>query len=286
MPRFLFTIPHYFSPPQGGKWHGSQSGKANWRATVLRNTVLSLHQTFGASQCMMQLERRETEAANGSLRGEVTVVICTSPGEANLIEQSELHPSLYQQVACADPPNQLGYACHRVMQQRRGDADWFGYLEDDVLLQDSLFFQKLSWFSQLAGPAALLLPNRFEVSDGPHVHRAYVDGDLRAATAAPWQDRSVQAEISGNALGQSVRFLRPSNPHAGCFFLSRDQLAQWAQQAYFLDGSDAFIGPLESAATLGIMRTFRIYKPAIECAGFLEVQHQSQQFIGQLRPKK
>lgn len=285
MPRFLFTIPHYFSRPAGGTWHGSQSGRAAWRATVLRKTVLSLHQTFGAAQCMMQLDRRETQAANGSLRGEVTVLICTS-GDSHLLDQTDLPAALYQQIPCDDPPEQLGYACHGELQQRLGDADWFAYLEDDVLLQDSLFFQKLSWFSQLAGPAALLLPNRFEVDAGPHVHRAYVDGDLRAATTARWQDPAVQPEVRGNSFGQPVRFVRPSNPHAGCFFLRRDQLAGWAQQPYFLDRSEAFIGPLESTATLGIMRTFQIYKPAIESAGFLEVQHQSKQFIGQLRPKK
>jgi hypothetical protein len=233
---------------------------------------------------MMQLDRRETQAANGSLRGDVTVVICTS-GDAHLLDQADLPAALYQQIRCDDPPAQLGYACHRELQQRLGDADWFAYLEDDLLLRDSLLFEKLSWFSQLAGPAALLLPNRFEVDAGPHIHRAYVDGDLRAATTARWQAASAPAEICGNPLGQPVRLVRPSNPHAGCFFLRPDQLSRWAQQAYFLDGSDAFIGPLESAATLGILRTFPIYKPAIESAGFLEVQHQSKQFIRQLRPK-
>jgi hypothetical protein len=38
----------------------------------------------------------------------------------------------------------------------------------------------------------------------------------------------------------------------------------------FFDRDTSFIGPLESAATLGIMRAFRIYKPAPEHAAFLE----------------
>ncbi|HEU5118961.1 MAG TPA: hypothetical protein VFT74_20390 [Isosphaeraceae bacterium] len=40
--------------------------------------------------------------------------------------------------------------------------------------------------------------------------------------------------------------------------------------------------PLESAATLGIIRTFRTYKPARECAGFLEVRHLDKRVIPHL----
>ena len=39
---------------------------------------------------------------------------------------------------------------------------------------------------------------------------------------------------------------------------------------------------LESAATLGIMRAFRIYKPAPENASFLEIEHHGSAFIRQL----
>ena len=57
----------------------------------------------------------------------------------------------------------------------------------------------------------------------------------------------------------------------------------WARQPYFLDRDTRFVGPLESAATLGIMRTFRVYKAAVESAGFLEIEHFGTSFLGQLR---
>ena len=34
-----------------------------------------------------------------------------------------------------------------------------------------------------------------------------------------------------------------------------------------------FISPLESAATLGIMKNFNVYKPDYSCASFLEMEH-------------
>ena len=57
----------------------------------------------------------------------------------------------------------------------------------------------------------------------------------------------------------------------------------WSRQPHFLDRDTSFIGPLESAATLGIMRTFRVYKPAVESAGFLEIEHFGTSFLGELR---
>ena len=45
----------------------------------------------------------------------------------------------------------------------------------------------------------------------------------------------------------------------------------------------SFLGPLESAATLGILRTFSIYKPAPENAAFLEIAHAGNAFLGLIR---
>jgi hypothetical protein len=58
----------------------------------------------------------------------------------------------------------------------------------------------------------------------------------------------------------------------------------WARQPYFLDRDVSFVGPLESAATLGIMRTFRVYKPAAESASFLEIEHFGTAFLSMIRP--
>jgi hypothetical protein len=42
---------------------------------------------------------------------------------------------------------------------------------------------------------------------------------------------------------------------------------------HFFDRTSRFIGPLETSATLGILRTFRIYRAAPRNADFLEIQH-------------
>jgi hypothetical protein len=88
-----------------------------------------------------------------------------------------------------------------------------------------------------------------------------------------------QPELTGKIMGTPVPFRRPLNPHSGCYFLNASQMAYWAKQPYFLDRDTSFIGPLESAATLGVMRTFRIYKPAPSMAAFLEIEHAGTGFL-------
>ena len=56
-------------------------------------------------------------------------------------------------------------------------------------------------------------------------------------------------------------------------------MKHWASQPDFLDRDTSFIGPLESAATLGIMRNFKVYKPVSAYANFLEIQHFGSNFL-------
>ena len=80
-----------------------------------------------------------------------------------------------------------------------------------------------------------------------------------------------------------LAFRRPTNPHSGCYFLNANQMASWAARGDFLDRDASWIGPLESAATLGVMKAFRVYKPSPENAAFLEVEHWGTGFIDQVR---
>ena len=43
--------------------------------------------------------------------------------------------------------------------------------------------------------------------------------------------------------------------------------------------TDTFNGPLESAATLPVLRSFAVYKPARENASFLEIRHLHQRML-------
>lgn len=282
--RVLVTIPHYHEangPSSDGRWHGSTGLPADRRRQALARAIAAWHHVFGASQCYLDLERRAVEPANSPLWAHVDLVICTTR-DRHLVDGLALPTGSFEHVATSAEPIQLGYACHAILRERLGAYDYYGYLEDDLVIHDPWFFRKLAWFTARVGDDALLLPNRYEVTAGGLLRKAYVDGHLPARVTAPFQDRSDRPVLSSDLLGVRVVFHRPRNPHAGCFFLNAAQMAAWSARADFLDGSDAFIGPLESAATLGVMRAFRIYKPVPENAAFLEIQHVGSQFIDRL----
>jgi hypothetical protein len=58
-------------------------------------------------------------------------------------------------------------------------------------------------------------------------------------------------------------------------------MKKWSSSSTFQDGDSSFAGPLESAASLGIMKTFRIYKPSMAHAGFFEIQHLHNRYLGE-----
>jgi len=185
----------------------------------------------------------------------------------------------------------LGYSCHEVLADNLGRYDYYCFLEDDIVVSDPLFFWKQAWFTRMVGDRAVLQPHRFETSDQLPRHKLYIDGPIRDPTIAPkFQDKHVRPRMQGRVLGVEIAFERVDNPHSGCFFLTEAQMRRWADQPYFLDRSAEFWGPLESAATLGVMRTFETYKPALENAGFLEVHHLDTRYLGRavrpVRPKK
>ncbi len=282
--RVLFTIPHYFAPRKdaAGRKHGSTQRDPRPRQTALCRCVQSIYQLFHPAQCMINLTTKRTTSSNREfVCREIKIVLVTTP-EDHLVNALPLGTDAYERCSRDVEPLELGFECQSVLRDHLGQYDFYCYLEDDLMLRDPLFFQKLQWFNETMGSDKLLLPNRYEVSFGRAVYKAYIDGDLPERVVAPFEVRGHPTQLVGNVLGDNLAFQRAKNPHAGCYFLSAQQMAIWSEQDHFLDRSTAFVGPLESAATLGVLRTFPIYKPAIESAAFLEIEHFGEQFLRQL----
>ena len=146
-------------------------------------------------------------------------------------------------------------------------------MEDDLLIHDPCFFSKLIWFAHLMGENSVLLPQRFELGLEPNqVDRFYIDGPIDEDELRPLVPTAGPVRLAHYA-GGKIAFEPPLNPHAGCFFLSRQQLSSWVASSCWQDGDVSFISPLESAATLGIAKCFDLYKPCLGNAGWFEIQH-------------
>ncbi|MGF1481017.1 MAG: calcium-binding protein [Cyanophyceae cyanobacterium] len=275
--RILFTIPHFFNSEAEGK-HGSQRKNFQPRLRALSAGITALHQLFGDSQRIIDHGQRLALPVNQPRGCEVDIVICTTRN-CHLLSHFLLLKHLYKHQVIQVNPLLLGFECQAILRDCLGQYDYYCYLEDDLIVRDPWLFIKLNWFSQQVGNVCLLQPNRYEVSTQGPIYKAYIDGNLAPQVTAPFQNIQEQALLKGEVLKVPITFHRPSNPHSGCYFLNAEQMAYWVKQPYFLDRDTSFIGPLESAATLGIMKTFQVYKAAPEQADFLEVQHFGTQYL-------
>lgn len=274
--RILVTIAHFFKP-NGGR-HASQGKDPQPRLLALSMNLAALHQLFSRSQGVIDIAQRLTLPANQSQAHDLDVVICTTQ-DHHLLDQLCLPYHFYSHHPTqADPPF-LGFECQAVLRDCLGQYDYYCFLEDDLILHDPYFFIKLAWFTEQAGDLSLLQPNRYEVATHGITCKAYIDGNLAPHVTSAFQNVNERSQFQGSVMGQPLTFRRTLNPHAGCYFLNANQMARWVSQPHFLDNDSSFISPLESAATLGIMKTFRVYKTVPEQASFLEIQHFGKSFL-------
>ncbi len=237
------------------------------------NNISALQQLFGRNQAIVSWEEQNIKYVNKPYQWEeLDIVICTT-GNYHLVDQLPLPSSWYYHHNTENHPMSLGFECQALLGDNLGNYDYYCFLEDDLIIRDPLFFLKLDWFTNEYGNQCLLQPNRYELAIKEGVNKFYIDGNIVYEATKPFQNIEEEPLLKSNFLGRDIDFYRPLNPHAGCYFLNAKQMEYWTKQPHFLDLDTSFVGPLESAATLGIMKTFNIYKPSPENANFLEIEH-------------
>ena len=274
--KILATICHYYKAG-GEKQYGSLGGNARARADALGRTIMALHEV-AATPGMLHPPDLKGIPANEPTCHKLDVVVCTT-GADHLLDSLDLPDRLYRQHATEAEPKLLGFECHDVLRDGLGKYDFFCYQEDDIVIRDPWFFAKHLWFATWAGPDRVLQPNRYELSAKARVHKVYIDGDIAVKHTRKHQSLTDMPDLMSRAMNLPLRFRGSPNPHAGCFFLNGGQMRKWTDQDYFLDRDISFMGPLESAATLGVLRCFDLFKPAPECAHFLEVLHADNRYL-------
>jgi hypothetical protein len=273
--KLLFTIPHYYRPTlkaPDGRAHGSVGRHAAARVEALTACLTAIRTVCAPTTCVLSHADRQARVLEPREPVQADVVVCTV-GTDHVVDQVSLPSRFWKTHTTTAAPPFLGYECHAVLRDHLGGYDFYCYLEDDIVLSDPAFFRKIVWFNRQFGDGCVLQPHRFEAAPHPRVDKMYVDGDLPPRCTADFQDLEQFPPLTAELLGAPVVFRGTTNPHAGCFFLTAAQMAHWARAPYFLDRADSFIGALESAATLGIVRSFKVYKPGLENADFLEVRH-------------
>ena len=284
--KILVTIPHFHNASGNGAY-GSTGPESSRRAEALTQSIAGIHQFLGPRQAFLYcLHNPVPRRGNGRLvkvneqaADSVDIAVCTV-GQNHLIDRLTVPKSMFHHQPVQAEPMMIGFACQQILKAHLGKYDFYCYMEDDLWIGDPFFLAKVSWFTRSFGDEALLLPHRYELATAEPLHKLYIDGPVRPDFTANWQNIDDQRTLESEFLGAPIGFERWSNPHSGCFFLNAAQMGKWAASLGFLDGDCSFAGPLESAASLGVIKNFRIYKPSFQNAGFHEIRHLHNRYLG------
>jgi len=277
--RILVTMPHFFL--EGARDATNKSRRLGSRPERLRAlfaSVTSLHQTLGAAIYGLDHARLAAWQAKPAAQHMVDLVICTA-GDSHLLGELQALAPLFRNFPVAVDPMMIGFECHRLLGEARGRYDYYCYIEDDIVLNDPWFFRKRELFDGRYAPDALLQPNRYELSPTGPVSKLYVDYLINPKLTDKYQNIAELPRLEMPFAGEMISFERTTYPSSGCFFLSAGQLEKWITGPHFLDGDVSYMSPLDSASALSIMKTFRVYKPVLDQAWFLEVLHASPRWL-------
>ena len=278
--KILVTIPHYYKyDPQGN--YGSSRERETGRIEVVRKTVLALRRLFSLPTAYSTGQEGEHgwedryflyHPADTSFHYEVDIVICTR-GKDHLLEKLDLPAGMFLQGVSegVEDPMALGFACHQVLQSCFGEYDFYCYMEDDLVLHDEFFFQKLLWFEKQFGDACLLQPLRYQLGRREEFFKTYNDFELEETLMSEF--RPTPAPLKAEYLGREISFIKSSNPHSGCFFLTPAQYERLLCAPSYGTVRQEFVTFLESAASLDISENLAVYKPSYENGAFLEIEH-------------
>lgn len=194
---------------------------------------------------------------------QLTITVHTLPHRNVVAGLPEYQQQLIQVVDTPDcDPMFVEYRIQDVFMGQAEDYDWFMLIEDDILILDSLFLEKISHFNDISSDVSCLLtPNRYEMYQGK---KSYID--ITISRDCAW------SEVS-SIVDNGVKFSECVNPHSAMYCLSKDQLRHWEKSGRTWKNQIVMVGPLESAATFCLLESFNLYKPHPQNLNYLEVRH-------------
>lgn len=275
--RILLALVHYFKAEADPR-HASVNGALQTARRQRAQAVVEAYRGLFDRPATIDIESKRFQRGPGG-GDELDIAVLTVPG-CSLLDDPFLdrHRAVRIEVQ-PDNPRMLGFHVHELFARLRAEYDLFCYSEDDLRPTDPDLFAKLVWFAGETGGQRVLAPNRYEWNPAGAAIKTYIDGDLRGGFVDPLLAYRPDVDaIQLSALGRSRSFRRARNPHSGFFGVTQAQLGHWMRQPHWLDRDCSFVSPLESAATLGLAKTFPVFKPFAASAGFLELHHLDTRF--------
>jgi hypothetical protein len=270
--RLLVVIPHYFGPshPDNNLPAIGSYIEPLGRIAALNETVVALHRHFGPDRHFYDGTPIPADAHGPERRLDIVIVAIRG---YELVDELGFAPGTVEVDYVDCKPPWIAFEAQRVFRERLGRYDFYCFMEDDLVIHDPAFFDKLAWFQGSFGPKTLLMPVRCEIPATGNPAKVIIDLDLAAEWYLPFRRPGQAEELEGAWNGRAQVFELPKNPHSGSFFLAAEQMDRWVRQPSYDDRDASWTGPFESAGTLSVGKVFDLYKPVRPDPFFLEIQH-------------
>ena len=275
--RILLAIAHFFRAEERSNHSSTDAHRRDQRAQVVRTVIDSWRGHFG-QVATLNVATRSFERMNGAA-DHLDIVVLVN-GEDHLLDPEFCRSRGVRLIdAKLKNPRMLGFSAHRLFANARHGYDMFVFSEDDLRPISSDLIFRICSFQQEFGWRRLLQPNRYELNpDGPEF-KTYIDGMLNPAVVEPYETKLPDERFLTMRDGtRNITFQRATNPHSGFFAITAEQLTHWMAQSHFNDQDCSFYTPLESSATLAVLKTFSIYKPFGRNMGWLDLWHMDNRF--------
>ena len=275
--KVLIAIPHVFAPKEGSLYSSQNEAKRALKQEALRCATIEnlnrhrkrhwIHASLGKAKPVVTREQSTNDGIG------LTIRLFTPPA-ASLASSLPEDPNLQLIDPCVKDFTHVPMVSAKQVLEQAEDYDIVGYMEDDLLIEDIHFFEKLRYLHSIVPDSYAFLPHRCEhiPGKGDVILSGDPDGgrdDLFWATG-----ETIQIQW----MNSNRNFYRATNPHSGCFFLSKKQALRvkefWRQRQW--RSNFILSGPLEQAGSGLLLPTLKVMKPVVEHYRFLMIRHQDE----------
>ena len=275
--KILLCIPHVFSPQSGSLYSSQNEAKRETKHKALVQATLGnlnrhskqhfIHASLGKGKPVVT---RPLETTTGA---DIKIQIHTQKNE-NLLEFLKTDKRVEIIEHDLEDPRNIPLVASRALLEQSSSYDLVGYMEDDLLIEDTELFAKIRYLNIQHGDQYVFLPHRCE--NIPSRGDVILSGDPDGGRKDLFWDTGETINIQW-PLGSKI-FYRATNPHSGCYFLTRSQAQHlegyWRQQNW--QPKYVLSGPLEQAGSGLLLPIFKLMKPSPSDYRFLMIRHQDE----------
>ena len=168
------VIPHYFAEANApvreiGAGFGSRQPGGRLARSIALSRCLHGLLNLRRSKRDLQLDFRTASGVNSpasnesyEIKLEIVVVVCRDACLLDVI--ASLAPQVQVLQRDLDDPRELGLAARDWLISHPSPADLNLYLEDDLVIHDPFFADKILWMAQRSNQQCVLLPHRYELT--------------------------------------------------------------------------------------------------------------------------